>query len=301
MGHLVARRAHEHRAQLPRQASRRGVPRQDGAHLGRRAGRGSEDDLRRAARRGVPARGRAASAWHQARRSRRHLHADVPRGRGVGAGGRQDRGGLHPAVLRLRTRGDRNAVEGRRGEVPHLRRRLLPARPGGADEGDRGPRAAVMPDRDQGDRAPARRARRPVDPRSRPGVGGAARGRARQGADARDGPGRPADDHLHVRHDRQAEGHAARARRISCQGRAGHGTRLRHRRRGHRLLVHRPRLDDGTVAHLRLARPGRDDGAVRGHARPPRARQAVADGRAARGHGVRSIPHPRAEPDDARR
>ena len=39
VGDVVARRAHEHRAQLPRPPSRRRVPRQDGAHLGGRAGR----------------------------------------------------------------------------------------------------------------------------------------------------------------------------------------------------------------------------------------------------------------------
>ena len=76
---------------------------------------------------------------------------------------------------------------------------------------------------------------------------------------------------LHLRLHRQAQGRAARHRRLPAVGQADDGLDLRHPAR-RRVLVHRRhRLDHRP--HLRRLRPAggrRDAGGVRGHARPSR-------------------------------
>src|SRR6266480_4652568 len=185
-------------------------------------------------------------------------------------------------------------VAGRRSESPDLRRRFLPPRSGHRDEGDRGPRARELPDRQEGDRPPARRTRDPMDAWTGRGLGSAAGGPPRPREHTRARSRGPADDHLHVGHDGQAERDAARAWRVSHQVSARHGALLRHRPRRRRVLVHRHRLDDGSLAHLRHAAAGRHDGALRGHTGPPRGGPPVADGRQAPGHRARRFPDARA-------
>ena len=183
------------------------------AHVPRALGPGRE--LRR----------RAALPWRQARRPGGHLPPADPRVRGGGPRGRRDRRRVHPDLLRIRRRGDRRPPPRCRGQSGHLRRRLLPARPDREDEGGRG-------------RGGGRRAlRRHRDRRGsgRPRVSKAWSRRRLVGRHARRCDARhrrhlrrgPVHGDLHLRHDRQAEGRAARARRLPDQGRAGSRPLLR--------------------------------------------------------------------------
>ena len=65
-------------------------------------------------------------------------------------------------------------------------------------------------------------------------------------------PETPVHDHLHVGHDRPAEGRRPRPRRLPDQGRPGPRPHLRPDRPRHAVLVHRPRLDDGPVGDRRV-------------------------------------------------
>ena len=96
-------------------------------------------------------------------------------------------------------------------------------------------------------RAVARRAGRRVEPR--PGVG-----RRRAGGIGRDRCQRPVHDHLHQRHDREAQGRGARPRRLPAQGCGGPGPLLRPAARRRPVLVHRHGLDDGSVGGGRRPR-----------------------------------------------
>ena len=79
----------------------------------------------------------------------------------------------------------------------------------------------------------------------------------------------PALRHVHLRHDRQAEGHPAHHRRLPHRHVVHALGGLRPQARDRRLLVHRRRrLGDRPLLHgLRPARQRRDAGDVRGHAR----------------------------------
>ena len=109
---------------------------------------------------------------------------------------------------------------------------------------------------------------------------------------------RPADDHLHLGHHRQAQGRGAHPLRLPGQGRPGHGLRHRRAARRHDLLDDRHGLDDGPLAGLRHAAARRDDVALRRRARLSRARPAVGAGRAPPGHHARRLADadPRADP-----
>src|SRR5256885_2224885 len=87
---------------------------------------------------------------------------------------------------------------------------------------------ATCLDRQESDRPSARRPRDPLDAWPGRGLGSPARGSARPREYARARSRRPADDHLHLGHDGQAERDTARSRRVSHQVRAGHGALLRH-------------------------------------------------------------------------
>ena len=98
----------------------------------------------------------------------------------------------------------------------------------------------------------------------------------------------PALRHVHLRHDRQAQGHPAHHRRLPRRHVVHALGGLRPQARDRRLLVHRRRrLGDRPLLHgLRPARQRRDAGDVRGHARQPRTR--AAGGRSSRSTASRS-------------
>ena len=107
--------------------------------LGRRArGRHPRPHLRRAQGRGLQGRQRADRARRRDRRPGRDLHADDPRDRGRDAGLRPDRRAAHGGVRRLlRRRAGQPDRRLRRQGRDHLRRRLPPRRPVGAQAGGR--------------------------------------------------------------------------------------------------------------------------------------------------------------------
>ena len=117
--------------------------------------------------------------------------------------------------------------------------------------------------------ARARRLRRPGDVPAR--------------ADGRRGPALP---HVHVRHDREAEGDRAHDRRLPRRRRLDARADLRPEAGGGRLLVRgRHRLDHRPQLHrLRAALQRRHLGPLRGHARLPGQGPLVGDRRALRRH-----------------
>ena len=264
---VVHGRQAEHRPDLHRPLGQRaqGAARQGRADLGGRAGRGPPAHLRRPRPRGRQARPRAPQAGREARRRGRRLPADVPGGGDRAARDRQDRRGHRAPLQRLRRRCRGVPAERRRGAGAALRRRLLPARQRREDEGGRRRGAQRVPDRRAPGRAPARGARDPLDARPRQGLGAARRGRAGEPPDPPLRPRPPDHGHLHLGHDREAEGCAPQPRRVPRQGRPGHGLGLRPGARRHDLLDHRHRLDDGSLADLRQPHPGRHDGPLRRH------------------------------------
>ena len=76
-------------------------------------------------------------------------------------------------------------------------------------------------------------------------------------------------DHLHLWHDRPAQGRAPRPWRLPHQGRPGPRSRLRPSPRRPALLVHGSGLDDGPLGHQRGVAAGRVARPLRGHARLP--------------------------------
>ena len=238
-----------------------------------------------ASRAGDAARRGARRARRGAGRPRRDLHADVPRGRGRIARMRARRRGAGADLLRLRGARDRVAARGLRSEGRPLRRLVAAAREAHRDAADAGRRRSVR-----------RRARRRVEPgerrvaRARDAAArnaAAARGRLRGAVSAR----------LHVRHDGEAEGSAARAGRLPRLDRAG--GRVPERRQGRRPppFRHRHGLDHGAVDARRRRRGRRGDRLRRGRSgladRSPLAARRVG----ARDHaGTIADARPRADP-----
>ena len=107
---------------------------------------------------------------------------------------------------------------------------------------------------------------------------------------------RPVHGDLYVGHHRTAEGSRPRPRRLSDQGRAGHGPLLRRPSRRPRVVVHRPRLDDGAVAHLRRPAARRDGLPVRRRAGLASARPASGLRRHATGFRPSAWPRPGCAP-----
>ena len=142
-------------------------------------------------------------ARRRSRRPRRDLYADVPRGRRRLARMRAHRRRADAALLRLRGSRRAAAPARRRGEGGDHRRLLVAAREPTADASDRG---RGRP------RCPVRRARGHLgagcrlgrDRRRESGRAGSARGRQRA----------PVPAHLHLGHDRKAEGRPARPGRL---------------------------------------------------------------------------------------
>ena len=101
--------------------------------------------------------------------------------------------------------------------------------------------------------------------------------------------------HLHLGHDRPPEGRRPRARWLPDQGRAGPGAPVRPRPGRHAVLVHRPRLDDGSVGDLRVADARRAARPLRRRARLPGSGPAVGAGRTPSDHAPRPVAdrHPR--------
>ncbi len=153
-----------------------------------------------------------------------------------------------------------------------------------------GGRVAVGEERD---RARAPRRRRADDSRPRHDLGRAARARREGRAGRRRARGHGsrgrADDRLHLRHHRQAEGRRPRARRLPRED--GLGDRLPDRPAPGRdaLLGHRHGLDHGPVGDGRRGRARRDGGPVRGRAGLAGAGPRMGVGRAAPGQRARCV------------
>ena len=177
----------------------------------------------------------------------------------------------------------------RRGEARHHRRRRLPARarrrrssrPSTRRSPARRRRSSTCSSSAQ--RATTSRGTTAATSGGTTSIAAAAdRARAREAFDSR----APAVHPLHVRHDRQAEGHPAHHRRLPHPGRLHAPSRLRPAPRDRRLLVHRRhRLGHRSqLRRLRPARQRRDAGACT-RARPtPRTR--AAGGRSSQKYGV---------------
>ena len=219
----------------------------------------------------------------------RDLHADDPRGRGRDAGLRAPRRPAHRGLrwlLRRRPRVPRHRL---RGEGHHHRRRWLPPRCAERAEAGRGRGRGQGRGQRGTDHRRARRRRTPHRPGRRLGRQPrrlVARRRRRRVARARRRDARlraPALRHVHVRHDRYAEGHPAHDRRLPHRHvlHALGGLRPQGRRR---LLVHRRRrVGDRPQLHgLRSARQRRHPGDVRRHAGRPAQGPLVGDHREVR-------------------
>ena len=247
--------------------------------------------LRRAARRGRRRSPRCSSGAASAPATRSASSCRCPRDRRGAAGGGQARRGLPAALLRLRRRRGRDAARGRRRQGAHHRRRHLPPRQAVdrcshvADEAV----AAVRDGAHDGRRAAARarveqlRARGAV---ARPAASPFATRAGRQRA--------PAVHRLHVGHDRPAQGLGARARRLAGEGRRGGRLPDRRAAATTRLFWF---TDMGWIMGpweiIGAPRQRRHARALRGRARPPRARPAVGVPRAPPRHRARHQPHAR--------
>ena len=224
-----------------------------GRHRRRRARRGRRPprgDVRRALARRDATRGAARLARRRAGRPRRHLPADVARGRRRLARDRAHRRDPGADLLRLRRARRRAAPAGERGEGRDHAAGVVAPRQDGADASD--PR--------RGDaRVAERRARRAraVRPRRASRRAAAAAGRLRA----------PVPPHLHLGHDRQAEGRRARARRLPRLDRARGRVSSRRARRRRRALRDRHGLDHGPVDRRRRRRARRHDRFCRRRAR----------------------------------
>ena len=187
------------------------------------------------------ARGGPRAARGRARRPGRHLPAHVPRGGGGLARVRAHRRDPDAALLRLRRAGRDAAAAGLGGQGRDHRGLLAPPRAPAADARDRrgGGRAGAVG-----------RAHRHLG--ARLGLGRDRRGQPRRAAAARGGLRAPVPPHLHLGHDRQAEGRRARPGRLPRLHRA------RGRLPGRRAPGRRPPLRHGH---------GLDHGAVDGGGR----------------------------------
>ncbi len=227
------------------------------------------------------------------RRPGRDLPADDPRDRGRDAGLRPDRRPAHRGLRRLLRRRAR-----------HPARRL----PGARWSSPPTAATAAAPRRRSSRRSTRRRQGRREGPRRREGARRTAYRPGRRvgrrpstcGGTTPSTTPRPSTSaellrlrapalrHVHLRHDRQAEGHPAHDRRLPGRYVVHALGGLRPQARDRRLLVHRRRrLGDRPLLHgLRAARQRRDAGDVRRHARQPRAR--AAGGRSSRSTRSRS-------------
>ena len=285
---VVPRGDAERRLQL-RRPSRGGRPRRSRRlPLGGRArGRPGDDHVRRA----PAARRRDGERPEGARRREGHEGRDLPRD-GPGAADRDAR--VHPA--RRPAHGRLRRVLGRLALGPRERHGLRGARHAGRGLAPRLDRAAQAHRR----RGDGRRAGAPRLPRRPPhGQRGADAGGPRPLAARLRRPGRPGDvpvradgrggpavPDVHVRHDRQAEGHRPHDRRLPRRRGGDAPLRLRPEARDRRLLVRRRhRLDHGAQLHrLRAALQRGHLGGLRGHPRLPRQGALVVDRRALRRH-----------------
>ncbi|CAA9518150.1 MAG: Acetyl-CoA synthetase, partial [uncultured Solirubrobacteraceae bacterium] len=297
---VVRRRSAQRGVQLRRPA-RRGRQRRPGrVPLGRRArGPQPDDHLRRPPARGLQGRQRTDRARGRQRGPRGDLHADDPRDRRRDARLRPARRSPHRRLRRLLRRRTGQPSRGLRGQGRHHLRRWLPpwravgaqaGRRRGLREGGRGSgrhRPGRTPDGTG--RRLARGPRRVV-----------ARGGRPAGRDPRAGGVRrraPALRHVHLGHDRQAQGDPPHHRRLPRR----HGRHalvgLRPQAGDRRLLVHRGRgLGDRPLLHgLRPAGQRRDAGDVRGDARHPAQGPLVGDHPGVRRHDL--LHRPDGDPD----
>ena len=246
---VVPRRQAECLLQLRRPARRGGQGRQGRVLLGGRAGgRTPHDHLRRPAARGRPLRERPEGAGRREKHARRDLHGD-----GSGAADRDAR--LRPprraAHGRLRRflcgfalrPAQRYGVRG----SDHAGRGLA-RRQEGAAQAERGRGRRPVAARPESRRPAPNRRRRPLRRLTRRLVarrcGGQER-RPRLRAMRADGCGGPALSPLHVRYDREAEGHRAHDRRLSRRSGDDAPLHLRRQARLDLLVCRRRRLGDG--------------------------------------------------------
>ena len=215
------------------------------------------------------------------------LPADDPRGRRGDARVRAHRRSAQRRLRRLLRGGGARAHGVLRGEGADHRRRRRAQGQDGAGQGPRG----------RGDGRPGRRWRRSSSCSSKGtpcrDAGGPRRLLRRDRRGGRPGvPGRaagrraPAVHPLHLRLDRQAEGHPAHDRRLSDRRLGDPPLRVRPEAGVRRVLVRgRRRLGDGPLLHrLRAALQRRDVGDVGGRAGLPQQGHLVGDRRALRRH-----------------
>ena len=289
VGDVVRGRQAEHRVEL--RAPLGGAPARRGGRRLRGRERGpARGDVRGDVRRG-DAPGRGA---RRARRRRgghgRDLPPHVARGGDrlarVRAPGRDPGAGL----LRLRRARRRRAATGLRGEGGHHRRRLAAARARASDEGRRGRGArGVAVGRARRRLAPARR-RRSHAGRPRRLLGRAGRAAAGRAGAARGGLRDAVPPHLHVGHDRPAEGDRPRAGRLSRVDHARGRLPGRRAPRGHDPLLHGHGLDHGPVDGGRRRR-GRLDARLHGGRAGLAGRPPVDAVRAGARHRARLLAH----------
>ncbi|CAA9465411.1 MAG: Acetyl-CoA synthetase, partial [uncultured Solirubrobacteraceae bacterium] len=295
---VVRRRHAQRRGQLRRPPRRGRARRPRRAALGRRArGRAARPHVRRPAARGLQGGQRARAARGARRRPRLHLPADGPRGGHLDARLRPAGRAALRRLRRLLRAGAGRPHHRRAGEGRHHRGRRLPAREGQRPQGDPRRGARALPGRLRRAGAQAHRPGGGLDRGPRRVVvrpGGRAARHARRAGLRRRAAAVPA---LHLRHDRQAQGHPAHLRGLPRPVRVDALGRLRPQARDRRLLVHRRRRlgHRPQLHHVRAARQRRDAGDVRGDARRRRARPAVAHRRGVRRdaalHRAHADPH----------
>ncbi len=160
LGQMVRRRQDQRLLQLPRPPRRGRERRPRRLLLGGRGRRAAHDHLLRPARDDEPVRERAEGPGRRARRPRRDLHADGPRGAGRDAGMRAHRRAALGRVRRVLRPGRGRPHQRLRGEGAGDRRLLAAARQAAPDEGERRRDPAELPfDRALRGGAPYRRRR----------------------------------------------------------------------------------------------------------------------------------------------
>ena len=266
---VVRRRSAQHRERVrPPVGVRDTRPRSGGVGAGRR--RAALADVGRGLARGSPARRSAPRARHRRGRRCRHVPADGTRGCDRIACVRAHRGGAGADLLRIRRPGGVVAARRRGREARPHRRRLVPAREARADEGGARRGARRRPECRTRARLATSRRRLPDDDGTRLVVGrrrGRAAGGARGSRRRKRGAVPPC---LHVRHDGQAEGCAARPGQLPPVDRARDRIPGGSPRRRSRPLRDRHGLDHGPVDRGRrhgLRRDGRVHGGCAGPTR----------------------------------
>src|SRR5713101_1591655 len=226
----------EPQRRLPSFARRAAQPHRD--HMGRRRRRGRAAHLRRTRATDRTRGERAQTSRRRQRRSRRALHADDSRDRNCGARRRAYRRDFRPDFFRVRCGGGSSTSYRLAREGSYYRRRILSPRPNGRARSVRQECRANRRHRRKDHRRAAHgrsRRRRP----SRGLLGRNRRGRVRHMRARTDGEHGSVHAHLHLRHDREAQGHRALPRGLPAQGRAGHGAFVRPARGRGDVLVHR--------------------------------------------------------------